>query len=164
MRHRPSTQGRIGAARSALALATACVLATVGVQIASPAPAAALDNGLGLTPQMGWNSWNAYRCNIDEDKIKSAADHLEDSGLKDAGYKYVNIDDCWQRPTRDADGRLVADPVRFSHGIKALADYIHGKGLKLGIYTTPGSRSCANIWDGETRDPEDPGQPRRHRD
>ncbi|QKW09202.1 glycoside hydrolase family 27 protein [Streptomyces sp. NA04227] len=108
----------------------------------------ATDNGLGSTPQMGWNSWNAYHCDIDEDKIKAAADRVVALGLRDAGYEYINIDDCWQEPERDAEGALVADSERFPGGIKALADYVHARGLKLGIYATPGSRTCANIWDG----------------
>jgi alpha-galactosidase len=105
-------------------------------------------NTLGSTPQMGWNSWNAYRCDINEAKIKAAADAIVAKGLKAAGYEYVNIDDCWQAPTRDSGGRLQPDPIRFPSGIAALADYVHDKGLKLGIYATPGCRTCANIWDG----------------
>ena len=100
------------------------------------------------TPPMGWNSWNAFRCDIDAGKIKAAADALVASGLRDAGYVYVNIDDCWQAPQRDREGRLQADPGRFPGGIRALADYVHARGLKLGLYATPGSRTCANIWDG----------------
>ncbi|MBT2292751.1 glycoside hydrolase family 27 protein [Paenibacillus albidus] len=104
--------------------------------------AAALDNGLALTPPMGWNSWNFYACNVDEDKIKQAADLLVSSGMKDAGYKYVVIDDCWQTG-RTADGEIIADPVKFPSGMKALADYIHGKGLLFGLYTDAGYTTCA---------------------
>ncbi|GGF62405.1 hypothetical protein GCM10010912_04430 [Paenibacillus albidus] len=104
--------------------------------------AAALDNGLALTPPMGWNSWNFYACNVDEDKIKQAADLLVSSGMKDAGYKYVVIDDCWQTG-RTADGEIIADPVKFPGGMKALADYIHGKGLLFGLYTDAGYTTCA---------------------
>lgn len=98
-------------------------------------------------PPMGWNSWNAYRCDIDADKIKAAADALVSTGLRDAGYVHLNIDDCWQNPQRDAEGKLFADPARFPGGIKAIADYVHARGLKLGIYAIPGSRTCANLYD-----------------
>ncbi|MFC9331644.1 NPCBM/NEW2 domain-containing protein, partial [Kitasatospora sp. NPDC057015] len=146
-KNRSSIGRRITAAASAMALAAAGVVAAAAFQVATAPDAFALDNHLGRTPQMGWNSWNAYRCGIDETKIKAAADAIVSKGLKTAGYQYVNIDDCWQAATRGTDGALQADPVRFPSGIKALADYVHGKGLKLGLYTTPGSRSCANIWD-----------------
>ncbi|MFJ7272292.1 NPCBM/NEW2 domain-containing protein [Streptomyces sp. NPDC099050] len=128
-------------------IAAAGLLTATALQIAVAPPAAALDNQLGRTPQMGWNSWNAYRCDINEDKIKAAADALVDKELKAVGYTYINVDDCWQAGQRGADGNLQADPVRFRSGIKALADYVHGKGLKFGLYATPGSRTCANIWD-----------------
>nr|WP_314663689.1 glycoside hydrolase family 27 protein [uncultured Prevotella sp.] len=97
---------------------------------------------LSQTPQMGWSSWNKFQCNIDEDIIKSIADAMVSSGLKDAGYTYVNIDDCWHGK-RDADGFIQADPKHFPHGIKALADYVHSLGLKLGIYSDAGSETCA---------------------
>ncbi|RSM64750.1 hypothetical protein DMB66_19105 [Actinoplanes sp. ATCC 53533] len=97
---------------------------------------------------MGWNSWNQFNCTISEDLIKQTADAIAARGLKDAGYEYVNIDDCWQASTRDADGRLQANPERFPAGIKALAGYVHEKGLKLGIYANPGARSCAQIYGG----------------
>src|ERR1700757_5466690 len=95
-------------------------------------PSTALDNGLALTPPMGWNSWNKFHCNVSEDLIKSMADGMVSSGMKDAGYEYVVIDDCWQ-VSRDGSGNIVADAQRFPSGIRALADYIHGKGLKFGI-------------------------------
>lgn len=97
---------------------------------------------LSLTPQMGWSSWNKFQSNIDEDIIKSIADAMVASGLKDAGYTYINIDDCWHGK-RDADGFIQADPKHFPHGIKALADYVHSRGLKLGIYSDAGSETCA---------------------
>lgn len=103
---------------------------------------------LAKTPPMGWNSWNAYGCDINESKVKAAADAIVDGGYKDAGYEYVNIDDCWQAPNRDANGRLVPDPKKFPDGIKGVANYVHSKGLKLGLYATPGSRTCANIYNG----------------
>src|ERR1022692_3068398 len=102
----------------------------------------ALDNGLARTPPMGWNSWNKFSCNVSEDLIKQAADAMASSGMKDAGYEYVVIDDCWQ-VDRDSSGFIVADPKKFPSGIKALADYVHSKGLKFGIYSCAGRRTCA---------------------
>ncbi len=103
--------------------------------------ALAVDNGLARTPPMGWNSWNKFGCNVSEQLIKEIADAMVASGMKKAGYQYVNIDDCWQ-VSRDAAGNIVADPVRFPNGIKALAGYVHSKGLKLGIYTDAGTMTC----------------------
>jgi len=97
---------------------------------------------LALTPPMGWNSWNKFQCNVSEQLIKGAADQLVSTGMRDAGYEYVVIDDCWQIG-RDSMGFIVADPVRFPSGIKALADYIHSKGLKFGIYSCAGTKTCA---------------------
>lgn len=105
----------------------------------NPGPAALLAE----RPPMGWNSWNKFGCNIDERLIRETADAMVKSGMRDAGYQYVNIDDCWMAKERDASGNLQADPVRFPHGIKALADYVHGKGLKLGIYSSAGTKTCA---------------------
>lgn len=101
-----------------------------------------LNNGLARTPQMGWNSWNFFACNINETVIKETADALVSTGLADLGYVYLNIDDCWSAATRDSKGQLVADPETFPSGIKALADYIHEKGLKLGIYSDAGVFTC----------------------
>src|SRR5216110_2697636 len=97
---------------------------------------------LAQTPPMGWNSWNKFACDVSEQLIREIADAMVGSGLRAAGYQYVNIDDCWQ-VSRDAQGNIVADPTRFPSGIKALADYIHGKGLKLGVYTDAGMMTCA---------------------
>src|SRR5580704_4325922 len=103
----------------------------------------ALDNGLARTPPMGWNSWNKYACEgINEKVVRETADAMASNGMKDAGYVYVVIDDCWQTG-RDAQGNIIADVERFPSGIKALADYVHGKGLKLGIYTDAGMLTCA---------------------
>jgi alpha-galactosidase len=90
---------------------------------------------------MGWNSWNKFACDVSEQLIREIADAMVSSGLKAAGYQYVNIDDCWQ-VSRDAQGNIVADPTRFPTGIKALADYVHSKGLKLGVYTDAGRMTC----------------------
>lgn len=107
-----------------------------------PQKAAALNNGLSVTPPMGWNSWNIYGCNVDEDKIKQAADAAVSSGMKAAGYTYIVIDDCWQT-SRAADGTIIADPVKFPSGMAALATYVHSKGLKFGLYTDAGYTTCA---------------------
>ena len=96
---------------------------------------------LALTPPMGWNSWNKFGCDVSEQLIREMADAAVSTGMKDAGYQYVNIDDCWQ-VSRDDAGNIVADAERFPSGIKALADYIHSKGLKLGIYTDAGRMTC----------------------
>jgi alpha-galactosidase len=101
----------------------------------------ALDNGLAKTPPMGWNSWNKFGCNVSEKLIKEMADAVESSGMKDAGYVYIVIDDCWQ-VSRDPAGKIVADAERFPSGMKALADYIHSKGLKFGLYSDAGTGTC----------------------
>ena len=95
------------------------------------------------TPPMGWNSWNTFGENINEQLIMEIADAMVSTGLKDAGYEYVVIDDCWSAKKRDENGDLVADPVKFPHGLKYLADYIHSKGLKFGIYGCCGPKTCA---------------------
>jgi len=97
--------------------------------------------GLALTPPMGWNSWNKFACNVDENMVKQMADAMVSTGLKDAGYTYINIDDCWHGD-RDAQGFIHPDPKRFPSGMKALADYVHSKGLKLGVYSDAGSQTC----------------------
>jgi len=102
----------------------------------------ALDNALAKTPPMGWNSWNKFACNVREESVRKAADAMVKSGMKDAGYQYIVIDDCWA-VSRDGDGNIVADPQKFPSGIKALADYVHGQGLKFGIYSDAGSKTCA---------------------
>ena len=100
--------------------------------------------GLADTTQMGWNSWNRFQGNISEDIIKGIADAIVETGLRDAGYIYINIDECWHGQ-RDADGFIQVDKNKFPSGMKALADYVHSKGLKLGIYSDAGSRTCAGF-------------------
>ncbi|HTT67326.1 MAG TPA: glycoside hydrolase family 27 protein [Gemmatimonadales bacterium] len=100
-----------------------------------------LDDGLARTPPMGWNSWNKFACHVDEQLIEATADAMVSSGMRDAGYRYVVIDDCWQ-VYRDTAGTIVADPQLFPHGMKAVADYVHAKGLKFGIYTDAGTNTC----------------------
>ncbi len=140
-------------ARSLLSVLVSLAVGAAGLvalALATAPPAAALDNGLALTPQMGFNNWNATHCGADfnEDMVKAIADLFVSSGLKDAGYQYVNLDDCWAAHDRDANGDYVPDPARFPHGIKALADYVHSKGLKLGIYTSAGTWTCAGTMPG----------------
>jgi alpha-galactosidase len=98
-------------------------------------------NGLAPTPPLGWNSWNKYGCAINERLIRAQADAMVASGMKDAGYRYIIIDDCWQ-VGRDVSGNIIADAERFPSGMGALAGYIHAQGLKFGIYSDAGDRTC----------------------
>ena len=104
-------------------------------------PILSLDNGLGLTPQMGWNSWNKFGCDIDENLIRNTIDSLVNEGFLAAGYNYINLDDCWQI-NRTEDGHIVVDQNKFPSGIKSLADYAHSKGLKFGLYSDAGFYTC----------------------
>lgn len=98
---------------------------------------------LAQTPPMGWNSWNTFGWDISEELIKGTADIWNDLGLLDAGYQYLVIDDCWSLKERDKNGYLVPDPNKFPNGMKAVADYVHSKGLKFGIYSCAGTMTCA---------------------
>ena len=98
-------------------------------------------NGLAQTPPMGWNSWNKFACKVDEATIRATADAIASNGMKAAGYRYVVIDDCWHG-ARDANGFITEDKTRFPSGFKALSDYIHSKGLKFGIYSDAGTKTC----------------------
>ena len=100
-------------------------------------------DGLALTPPMGWNTWNTFHCEITEQLIRESADAIVSSGMKDAGYIFVNIDDCWHGE-RDSLGFIHPDPERFPSGMKALGDYIHSKGLKFGIYSDAGWKTCGS--------------------
>ena len=100
-----------------------------------------LDNGLGLTPQMGWNTWNKFRCNINQTLIRESIDALVNSGLDKAGYKYINLDDCWQK-SRDKNGVILPDNETFPDGIEPLVEYAHSKGLYLGLYSSAGNYTC----------------------
>ncbi len=117
---------------AALALAAVTALA---------AKTAKVDNGLARTPPMGWNTWNHFGCNVSSQLVRESADAMVQNGMRDAGYQYLVIDDCWQ-VARDASGRIVPDSTRFPEGMKALADYVHARGLKFGIYTDAGRRTC----------------------
>jgi alpha-galactosidase len=121
----------------------ASLLSLAAVLSCCATAADALDNGLARTPPMGWNSWNKFACDgLNEKVVRETADTMVANGMKDAGYVYVNLDDCWQT-SRDSGGNIVADAARFPSGIKALADYIHSKGLKIGLYTDVGTMTCA---------------------
>ena len=109
---------------------------------ANPASEENYNNGAALTPPMGWSSWNLFRHKISEELIKQIADAMDKSGLKDAGYNYVNIDDCWQSSSRDENGKLLADVISFPSGIKKLSEYVNSLGLKLGIYSSNGTLTC----------------------
>jgi alpha-galactosidase len=112
--------------------AAVAVLSTAPVHLT----AVAAPGSPALTPPLGWNSWNTFGCTIStisETLIRQAADAMVSSGMRDAGYSYVVVDDCWFDPQRDAQGNLRGDPTRFPSGMKALGDYIHGRGLKFGI-------------------------------
>ncbi|MFI7400751.1 NPCBM/NEW2 domain-containing protein [Streptomyces sp. NPDC049541] len=146
MRHLPTRTTRrrvVGALAAGLLGAAGLAVPAVAAPTAAPA-APALADGLALTPPMGFNNWNSTHCRAEfnASMVKGIADIFVEKGLKDAGYQYVNLDDCWALPARDADGKLVPDPARFPNGIKAVADYVHAKGLKLGIYTSAGTKTC----------------------
>jgi alpha-galactosidase len=145
MKENRTGRRRFAAAVSAIGLAVGLsASAVVAEQVVGQAPAAAAANGLALTPPMGFNDWNAFGCNVSEALVKQTADFFVSSGMKAAGYQYVNIDDCWMTHNRDANGSLVPDPVKFPDGIKGTADYVHSLGLKLGIYESAGSETCAH--------------------
>jgi alpha-galactosidase len=130
----------------ATVLAAAAVLVLTALTLAAGrTPARALSNGLALTPPMGWNDWNAYGCNVSEQLVEQTAQFMVTSGMKAAGYDYVNIDDCWPASQRDASGNLVANPAKFPDGIAAVAAYVHSLGLKLGIYEDDGTATCAGF-------------------
>ncbi len=96
-------------------------------------------------PPMGWNTWNTFGTNISDQLIRESTDAFIGAGLKDAGYEYVVVDDCWSKKVRDPEtDRLAADPAKFPDGMKAVADYVHGKGLKFGMYSCAGQRTCAD--------------------
>ncbi len=125
--------------RRMLTLGVVC--ATAGLTVSATRGERRLDNGLARTPPMGWNSWNKFGCNVSDKLIRGVADAMVASGMRDAGYQYVNIDDCWQ-VARTPQGVIVVDSLRFPNGMKALGDYVHSKGLKFGVYTDAGRRTC----------------------
>ncbi len=121
----------------------ACVCAAA--LAATAASASAQNNGLALTPPMGWNDWYSVYCGVNAQLVEQTAQEMVANGMKAAGYDYVNIDDCWMTGGRDSSGNLVADPTRFPDGIAPVADYVHSLGLKLGIYEDAGTTTCAGL-------------------
>ncbi|WP_326799425.1 ricin-type beta-trefoil lectin domain protein [Streptomyces sp. NBC_01808] len=121
---------------------TAAVLALSAAAPHQPVAQAA-PGSPAVTPPLGWNSWNSFGCGVTEDMVRQAADAMVSSGMRDAGYEYVVVDDCWFDPQRDAQGNLRAHPAKFPSGMKALGDYIHSRGLKFGLYQVPTERTCA---------------------
>ncbi|KAH1191882.1 Alpha-galactosidase [Glycine max] len=107
-----------------------------------------VQSGLGQTPPMGWNSWNHFGCDVNESVVRETADAMMSTGLAALGYQYVNIDDCWAELNRDTEGNMVPNAASFPSGIKALADYVHSKGLKLGIYSDAGNQTCSKRMPG----------------
>ena len=101
--------------------------------------------GIAMTPPMGWNSWNCFREDVNEFKVKAVADAMVSSGMKDAGYEYIIIDDGWMSNERDENGHIIVNKTKFPGGMKALADYIHNLGLKFGIYSAPGCFTCQKL-------------------
>jgi alpha-galactosidase len=138
--------------RVGVSIAAALVATAAGV-VWTAQPAQALNNGVARTPPMGWNTWNTFGCNINETLIRQMADALVSTGMRDRGYQYVVVDDCWFNPNRDAQGNLQGDPGRFPSGMKSLGDYLHARGLKFGIYQVPVDQTCAqyfNSYPGST--------------
>jgi alpha-galactosidase len=129
--------------RVAILAAAIFLLGSVAVSRDNEPPSVSTPaSAIAATPPMGWNSWNKFGCNVNEDLIRKIADAMVASGMKDAGYQYIVIDDCWQ-VERDNNGNIVADPKHFPSGMKALADYVHAKGLKFGLYSDAGTKTCA---------------------
>ncbi|KAL0571651.1 hypothetical protein V5O48_010309 [Marasmius crinis-equi] len=114
----------------------------VGIALAGTVGVNALDNGVGRLPVLGYNTWNAYHCDIDEDLVLETAKLMKSLGLQDAGYNYVNIDDCYSEKNRSADGFIVEDHIRFKSGMKSLTDQIHALGFRTGIYSDSGWFTC----------------------
>ncbi|XP_057427995.1 alpha-galactosidase-like isoform X2 [Lotus japonicus] len=103
---------------------------------------------IGQTPPMGWNSWNHFGCDVNESIVRETADAMVSTGLAALGYQYINLDDCWAELYRDAEGNMVPNAAAFPSGIKALADYVHNKGLKFGIYSDAGKLTCSKRMPG----------------
>ncbi|MDN3595122.1 glycoside hydrolase family 27 protein [Zunongwangia endophytica] len=119
------------------------ILAIICLCFTGPNIQAQKFDNLAETPPMGWNSWNTFETNINEQLVKDIADKFVELGLKDAGYEYIVLDDGWMSRERDEEGNLVPDPEKFPNGMKAVADYVHAKGLKFGLYNCAGGKTCA---------------------
>jgi alpha-galactosidase len=134
--------------------AWACLSAAPVLARNAPTELLGTPNGLAQTPPMGWNSWNNFHCDVNEIVVRAAADAMASSGMREAGYQYVVIDDCWQGE-RDAEGNIQPNRERFPSGMKALGDYIHALGLKFGIYSDAGAQTCGGhpgSWGHEYQD------------
>ena len=132
--------------KKSMLLLMVCISATVSAQ---------KFEGIALTPPMGWNTWNTFASNINETLIKETAEVMIATGMRDAGYVYIVLDDCWLSKERDAEGNLVADPVKFPSGMKALGDLLHSKGFKFGIYNCAGTKTCAGYPGGRGHEFQD---------
>jgi Alpha galactosidase A/Alpha galactosidase C-terminal beta sandwich domain len=139
------SEGRAGSGGGATGRGSAAAAGTAGAGSAGAGGSSA--PVMGVTPPMGWNSWNTFECNISESLIEATADAMVSSGMQAAGYEYVNLDDCWMNG-RDSSGNLQWNASKFPSGIPALAAYVHGKGLKIGIYETPNTKTCVGIYGG----------------
>ena len=131
------------------------LFALVCIGVATAAVRAQKFEGLALTPPMGFNTWNTFSTHIDETLIRETAEAMIASGMRDAGYTYIVLDDTWSAMERDAHGNLVADPVKFPSGMKALGDWLHAKGFKFGIYSCAGTKTCGGYpgsWGHEFQD------------
>ena len=135
-------EGKIIPDRRSIRALRALLVSLATVSIVSAVAQAQKFRELALTPPMGWNSWNKFGPNVNEQMIREMADAMVSSGMKAAGYEFINIDDTWEG-YRDSLGFIHPDSTRFPHGMKALADYVHSKGLKLGIYSDCGDKTCA---------------------
>ena len=131
------------------------MLVTLIISLLALGGALGLDNGLGLTPQMGWNSWNHFNCTITEDIVRATATAMIEKGLDKHGYQYVNIDNCWAASSRASDGTIQSNPTTFPD-MKGLIDFVHSKGLKFGLYSDAGYYTCGRRQPGslgyETKD------------
>ncbi|KAI1814572.1 glycoside hydrolase family 27 protein [Poronia punctata] len=124
--------------------------------LAQAGPVRRVDNGIGQKPALGWNSWNQGGCNAASEEVAlRTAQAFIDLGLKDAGYTYVNIDDCWTTHDRDGSGNLVPDPNKFPNGIKSVADKIHDMGLKFGLYGDAGTQTCGGYPGSQDHEEQD---------
>lgn len=139
---RNSRSGELHNEDMARSISTAATVATVLISLAHAGTAGP---SLAPTPPMGWNSWNCFEKDINEQKIRAIADAMVHSGMRDAGYQYLVLDDAWMAETRDENGRLQADPEKFPSGMKAIGDYIHSRGLKYGIYQDRGKWTCQQL-------------------
>lgn len=130
-----------------------CLLACAALAV--PTARAEKFEGLALTPPMGWNTWNTFADKCSDALVRETADAMAANGMRDAGYVYIVIDDCWALKERDKDGNIVPDPVKFPYGMKALGDYLHSKGFKFGMYGCAGKTTCAGYPGGRGHEFQD---------